>query len=100
MAKSAKKVDVKKVEKLKVSAEIMEYLEEQGLSVSEGTNYGFTEGTLVLHTDKTDVQIKFITPKAGITKYEELPSDEEEVKEEEVKEDTSKEEIPKDEEKA
>lgn len=93
MTKSAKKVDVKKVEKLKVSGQIMDYLEEQGLSVSEGTNYGFTEGTLVLHTDKTDVQIKFITPKAGITKYEELPSDdEEEVKEEEVKKDTPKEE--------
>ena len=75
--KTVKKVDVKKVAKMEVSAKIVEFLESVGIEVEEGTDFGFTVGTLVAHLEKCDVQIKLITPKAGIDRYEKL-SDEEE----------------------
>jgi hypothetical protein len=31
--------------------------------------YGFTKGTIVLHGEKTDLQIKLMTPKVGVDRY-------------------------------
>ena len=91
MAKKIKKVDVKKVEKLEVSTLIRNLFEEMGITVGSAEDYGFTEGSLVLAMPKCDVQVKIITPKAGVDKYEIITEEEEEVKEdeqgEEVKED-------------
>lgn len=67
-----KKIDVKKIAKQKLSARIAEVLEAEGYVIKTG-NFGFTEGTLVISEPETDVQIKFITPKAGETQYKELP---------------------------
>ena len=77
----AKKIDVKKVTKLDVSAKARESFEQLGIKVSDGQDFGFTEGTLVLHMDKCDVQVKIITPKAGVERYERLEEEEEEVEE-------------------
>lgn len=71
MAKTTKKVDLKKVAKLNVSKSIAEALTEAGFEVlTNAGDYGFTEGTLVVRDKDTDVQVKFIVPKAGLNRYE------------------------------
>lgn len=75
--KTVKKVDVKKVAKLEVSTGVKALFEGQGIEVLDGVLYGMTEGTLILRTEKTDVQVKFITPKAGLDRYELLEEEEE-----------------------
>ena len=87
MAKKIKKVDVKKVAKLEVSALIRNLFEEMEITVGSAEDYGFTEGSLVLDMPKCDVQVKIITPKAGIDRYEKITEEEEDEQEEEVKED-------------
>ena len=74
--KTTKKVDVKKVSKLELSKLLAEFLTEKGIPVqTNAEDYGFTEGTLVVETEACDVQVKFITPKAGVTKYETVTED-------------------------
>lgn len=70
MAKVVKKVDVKAVEKAKVMEIIAAALKDCGYEVKDGVEYGMTKGTLIVVTEVCDVQIKPITPKAGITRYE------------------------------
>lgn len=84
--KTVKKVDMKKVAKVEVNAQLVVMLNEIGIGVEDGTLYGFTQGTLVAHMENCDVQIKLITPKAGIDRYEKLEEDEEEEIEEIVEE--------------
>ena len=75
--KTTKKVDVKKVSKLELSKLLADFLVEKGVTVhTNAEDYGFTEGTLVVETEACDVQVKFITPKAGVTKYEVVSEDE------------------------
>lgn len=82
MAKKAiKKVDVKKVSKNEVSAKVRTLFEELGIVVNDGGDYGFTDGTLVLALEKCDVQVKLITPKAGLERYSKLEEEEEEIEE-------------------
>lgn len=71
MAKKEKKIDVKKVAKAELSREIAGFLAERGFEiVGNPEEFGFTEGTIVVREANTDVQIKFITPKAGVQRYE------------------------------
>jgi hypothetical protein len=87
MAKVVKKADPKKVEKAKVMEIVEKALVEAGYSVGAGPDYGFTEGTVVVHGAKCDVQLKPITPKVGLDRYVELvDEDEEEAVEQEKKE--------------
>lgn len=65
----AKKVNVKMEAKMALSAQIAEALELAGVVVESGDNYGFTAGTLVIKGEKTDVQVKLITPKSGVDTY-------------------------------
>ena len=68
-----KKVDVKKVAKQELSNLIKEFLMEKGIEVSSNAeDYGFTQGTLVVHMENTDVQVKLITPKAGLYRYQQV----------------------------
>ena len=76
--KVTKKVDFKKAAKAGVSTQIREFFENQGIEVGNGVDYGCTDGTLVLHMEKCDVQVKLITPKAGLERYELLEEEEEE----------------------
>lgn len=78
MAKT-KKVDVKKVQKMEVNKMLRDFFEAQGLEFTDGLEFGMTEGTIVLHTPNCDVQIKLITPKTGLTRYEKVELEEEEV---------------------
>ena len=85
--KIVKKVDVKKVEKERIAQIVREALEAAGYDVADGVDYGFTAGTLVAKGAKVDVQIKPITPKAGLDRYEVLEEEEGVEEEEEVGED-------------
>ena len=68
--KKVKKVDVKKEAKLELSALFAEFLESKGIEVDANyEDYGFTAGTLVVKMEKTDVQVKLVTPKAGLNRY-------------------------------
>lgn len=82
--KIIKKVDVKKVSKLEVSKQVRELFEGLGIEVGEGSEFGFTEGTLVLKMDKCDIQVKLIAPKAGLERYVKLEEEEEEVAAEDI----------------
>lgn len=77
MAKKIKKVDVKMEAKLEVSAAITEALKTAGFEVLDGTEFGFTKGSLVARHTATDVQIKLVAPKAGIERYEVLTDEDE-----------------------
>ena len=70
MAKATKVVDPKVTRKAEVSAVVREAFEARGVEVLDGTDYGFTQGTLVLRLPDFDVQVKPITPKAGVDRYE------------------------------
>lgn len=71
MAKKIKKVDVKLQAKLKVMEVIKEKLAESGFEVLDNAeSFGFTKGTLVIRDEICDIQIKPITPKQGVTRYE------------------------------
>ena len=77
MANKTKKVDVKKVTKMEISQMVANGFEGvEGFEVLNGVNFGFTSGTLVVRTPKCDVQIKLITPKAGIEHYTEIEEEE------------------------
>ena len=69
----SKKVDVKKVAKQELSDLFKEFLIEKGIEVSSNAeDFAFTQGTLVVHMEKTDVQVKLITPKAGLERYQQV----------------------------
>jgi len=70
MAKKVKAVDVKMVAKMDVMAVVAQALEDAGYAVADGKAFGMTAGTLVVSTDVTDIQLKPITPKTGIVRYE------------------------------
>ena len=74
--KTVKKVDVKKVAKMKVMEIVCEALEAAGIPVLDGEDYGDTAGTIIARTEKCDVKIRPITPKAGLERYERLEEEE------------------------
>ena len=77
-----KKVDYKKEEKMAVKGSVQELFQELGFVVNDGKDvYGFTDGTLVVEMSKCDIQIKLISPKSGIDRYEKLEEEEEEEEE-------------------
>ena len=69
---SKKKINLKDTAKADMMAKITETLAAAGIEILTGTDFGFTTTTLVARTADTDIQIKLITPKAGVTRYEEL----------------------------
>lgn len=70
MAKAIKKVDPKAVAKSKVMEEVAVALRAEGYEVLDGEAFGMTKGTIIVRTADTDIQIKPITPKAGVVRYE------------------------------
>ncbi len=73
-----KKVNPKELAKQKIMAIIRESLEQVGIDYEDGTEYGMTKGTIVVHVDDYDVQIKPITPKVGLNRYQKVEYEEEE----------------------
>ena len=76
--KTTKKVNVKDEMKKMVNEIIFETFKERGLDIENGAEYGFTKGTIVVHGESCDMQIKLVTPKAGVDRYEKPEDDEEE----------------------
>ena len=70
--KRTKKVNEKDIAKNEIMAIIHKALEENGISFKDGVDYGMTKGTIIVEHEKADVQIKPISPKAGITRYQEV----------------------------
>lgn len=101
--KTIKKVDYKRMEKMTVKGNIQEFFAGLGFVVNDGKEiYGFTDGTLVVVMEKCDIQIKLISPKSGIDRYEKLEEEMEEEgisqEEEEMEEGGISQEEPKEEE--
>ena len=69
MAKT-KKIDPKVTFKGNVMSIVTDALVAKGLVVESGDAYGFTSGTIVVKGDAFDLQLKPITPKAGVERYE------------------------------
>ena len=70
--KRTKKVNEKDIAKNEIMAIIHKALEDNGISFKDGVDYGMTRGTIIVEHEKVDVQIKPITPKAGLTRYQEV----------------------------
>lgn len=80
-----KKVDVKKAAKLELAGLFKEFLEAKGIEYNENyEDFNFTQGTTLVHMDKTDVQVKLITPKHGLERYPQVVIEYVEELEEEV----------------
>lgn len=72
--KKTKKVNPKDTLKATIKNEIREKLGMIG-TIEDGLDYGFTKDTLVLHAETFDVQIKLVTPKSGVERYEKAEED-------------------------
>ena len=70
--KRTKKGSEKDIAKDEIMAIIHKALEDNGISFKDGVDYGMTRGTIIVEHEKADVQIKPITPKAGLTRYQEV----------------------------
>ena len=70
--KRTKKVNEKDIAKEEIMAIIHKALEDNGIKFKDGVDYGMTRGTIIVEHEKADVQIKPITPKAGLTRYQEV----------------------------
>ena len=77
--KKTKKIEIKKEAKRGLSEFIGQLLNSSDIAIERGTEFGFTEGTIVAHLDEVDVQIKLITPKSGLTRYEKIADEDSEV---------------------
>ena len=78
MSKKVKKVDPKMQEKIAVSKAVADALESAGFEVNrDAESFGFTKATLVVAGVECDVQVKFITPKTGMTRYEVVEDEDE-----------------------
>lgn len=75
--KRTKKVNPKDLAKERVMAIIRESLEQVDIDYEDGAEYGMTKGTIVVHIDGYDVQIKPITPKADSSCYQKVEYEEE-----------------------
>lgn len=70
--KRTKKVNEKDIAKNEIMIIIQKALEENGIDFKDGVEYGMTKGTIIVEHEKADVQIKPISPKAGLERYQEI----------------------------
>lgn len=75
MAKTVKKVDPKATFKSEIMSIVESALVAAGVTVTDGEKFGMTKGTLVVSGADFDLQLKPITPKAGVSRYE-VPTEE------------------------
>lgn len=68
--KKTKKVNPKDVAKKEIMEIVSKALADAGFEVANGEEFAMTKGTIVAHHPTCDVQIKPITPKAGVDRYE------------------------------
>ena len=73
--KKMKKINPKDTQKNEVMTVVREALVNAGFEVLDGEDFAMTKGTVVVRAGVCDVQLKPITPKAGIDRYEEPTED-------------------------
>lgn len=69
VVKRVKKVNEKDIAKNEVMAIIEKALTDNGYNFKDGVEYGMTNGTIIVEHEKSDIQIKPISPKHGVTRY-------------------------------
>ena len=74
--KKMKKINPKDIAKKEIMEVISKALANAGYDVSNGEDYAMTKGTIIAHHVTCDVQIKPITPKAGVDRYEAIEDEE------------------------
>lgn len=74
--KKAKKVNPKDIAKKEVMEIIQKALQENGIEFKDGVDYGMTAGTIIVSHKIADIQIKPISPKAGLDRYAEIVEEE------------------------
>lgn len=70
MAKKIKKINPKDTQKNEIMTIVREALVNAGFEVLDGEGFAMTKGTVVVRAGVCDVQLKPITPKVGIDRYE------------------------------
>ena len=75
MAKKTKKINPKDTQKNEVMTVVREALANAGYEVLDAEDFAMTKGTVVVRAGVCDVQLKPITPKAGIDRYEVVDDD-------------------------
>ena len=70
MAKKIKKINPKDTQKNEVMTVVRDALTKAGYEVLDGEDFAMTKGTVVVRAGVCDVQLKPITPKAGVDRYE------------------------------
>lgn len=75
MAKKTKKTNPKDTQKNEVMTVVREALANAGYEILDGEDFAMTKGTVVVRAGVCDVQLKPITPKAGIDRYEVVDDD-------------------------
>lgn len=75
MAKKTKKINPKDTQKNEVMTVVREALASAGYEILDGEDFAMTKGTVVVRASVCDVQLKPITPKAGIDRYEVVDDD-------------------------
>lgn len=73
--KKMKKINPKDTQKNEVMSVVREALANAGYEVLDGEDFAMTKGTVVIRAGVCDVQLKPITPKAGVDRYEEPTED-------------------------
>lgn len=73
--KKMKKINPKDTQKNEVMSVVREALANAGYEVLDGEDFAMTKGTVVIRAGVCDVQLKPITPKAGIDRYEVVDDD-------------------------
>ena len=69
VVKRVKKVNEKDIAKNEIMGIIEKALAENGIEWKNGVEYGMTNGTIIVTHEKSDIQIKPIAPKHGLTRY-------------------------------
>lgn len=75
MAKKIKKINPKDMQKNEIMTVVREALVNAGYEILDGEGFAMTKGTIVVRAEKCDVQLKPITPKVGVDRYEMVDND-------------------------
>ena len=81
MAKKTKKINPKDVQKSEVMSIVRDALISAGYEILDGENFAMTKETIVVRANECDVQLKPITPKQDIKRYDEINDDAEQERE-------------------
>ena len=77
MTKKTKKINPKDIQKSEVMSVVRDALTSAGYEILDGENFAMTKETIVVRANECDVQLKPITPKQDIKRYDEVDAEQE-----------------------